>query len=88
MTTREKLEEMLINRGMSSRQAKQVMDIAVLEIGKTTESDWGYNITFNRPCEEYPKPIYLVLFLEIKPIALKWINENIPNAWYKNLFEK
>lgn len=84
MTTVEQLENMLINRGMFESQAKEVMKIAISELNKLTED---YKITFDRPANEYPEAIYTILFLAIKPIALKWIEENIPQAWFKPMFQ-
>jgi hypothetical protein len=83
MTTREKLEEMLVHNGMFDTQAKKVMDIAIPELNNILDD---YTITFDRPASEYPNAIYTILFLYIKPIALKWIEENCPLAWYKPMF--
>ena len=39
------------------------------------------------PSEEYPNMIYRLLFDGmIKSIALNWIEENVPMAWYKPMF--
>ncbi len=83
MTTREKLQGMLVNNGMFESQAKEVMEIAMPELNNLVED---YQITFDRPASEYPSVIYNILFLAIKPIALKWIEEKIPMAWYKPMF--
>ena len=82
MTVREKIENMLVQNGMFESQAKEVMDLAIDDLNKD-----NYKITFDRPSNEYPDPFYIVIFLRIKPIALKWINENKPLAWYKPMFE-
>ncbi len=84
MTVKDKLFNMLIERGMFDSQAEKVMEKAIPELINLVEY---YSISFNRPSDEYPKPIYDVLFLAIKPIALKWIEENIPMAWYKPMFQ-
>ena len=83
MTTREKLESMLIERGMSIQQANEVMDLAKPKIDEIAEN---YTITYNTPASEYPDIIYKSLFMLIKPIALKWIEENKPLAWFKPMF--
>lgn len=83
MTTKEKLEDMLVNKGMRASDAKQVMEIAIPELNNLVED---YHITFDRPASEYPAAIYNTLFMAIKPIALKWIEEKMPMAWYKPMF--
>jgi hypothetical protein len=83
MTTRGKLESMLVKNGMFESQAKKVMDIAIPELRELFS---GNNITFDRPSNEYPAVLYSILFIAIKPIALKWIEENIPQAWCKPIF--
>lgn len=83
MTTREKLESMLIERGMSVQQANEVMDLAKPKIDEVADN---YEISYDRPASEYPDIIYNTLFLFIKPIALKWIEENKPLAWFKPMF--
>jgi hypothetical protein len=83
MTTREKLEQMLVSNGMFESQAKEVMEISIPELNNLVED---YQITFDRPASEYPNVIYNILFLAIKPIALKWIEEKMPMAWYKPMF--
>lgn len=82
-TTREKLESMLVQNGMFESQAKKVMDIAIPELQKLVDD---YDITFDSPSDHYPTLISSVLFIAIKPIALKWIEENAPQAWFKPMF--
>jgi hypothetical protein len=84
MNVEEKLQKMLTDRGMSDCQANEVMELAIPELNNLVE---GYSITMDRPSDEYPNVIYNVLFMQIKPVALKWINENKPMAWFKNMFE-
>ena len=83
MTVREKLQSMLVNKGLSGTQAEEVMAIAEPELNKLAND---YKITFNRPADEYPCVIYTILFMVIRRIALKWIEENMPLAWYKPMF--
>lgn len=83
LTTREKLEYMLTQRGMYESQASKVMDMAIPELNKLSDD---YKITFDRPADEYPAVIYDLLFISIKPIALNWIDKNIPQAWFREMF--
>jgi hypothetical protein len=86
MTIREKLELMLVKNGMFESQAKEVMDIAISELIKSVDVTY-YEINFNRNSNEYPEVLYSVLYMSIKPIALKWIEDNKPMAWFKPMFE-
>ena len=83
MTVKEKLQEMLVKNGMFESQAKEVMVLAMPELSNLVDD---YDITFDSSSDDYPAIIYKVLFLALKPIALKWIEENLPNAWYKPVF--
>ncbi len=83
MTTREKFEKMLTNNGMFESQAKKVMDLAI----PVVDGFDNYKMTWERPANEYPDPLYAVIYMMIEPIALKWIEDNCPKAWFKPMFE-
>lgn len=83
ITVREKLENMLMHRGMFLTQAEAVMDIAITELNKLHAD---YKITFDSRASDYPDMLYSVWFMHIKPIALKWIDENKPQAWFREIF--
>jgi hypothetical protein len=83
MTIQGKLEKMLMENGMFESQAKEVMNLAKPNLEKLVEN---YHLDLNQNSDEYPTAIYSVLFLAIKPIALEWIEKNIPLAWYKPMF--
>jgi len=85
-TVESKLISMLIANGMFESQAKEVMQIALPKLKKeTTLKD--YSINFSDSDGAYPPIIYNILFSLLKPIALKWIEENKPMAWYKPMFK-
>lgn len=92
MTVKEKLIDMLVQHGLFESQAEEVLKLALPEIQKVTargaqeEDEDNYNITFNRPATEYPAVIYGLWFQIMKPITLKWIDENKPNAWCREMF--
>lgn len=85
MTVRGKLEEMLVKNGMFESQAKEVIDLSIPVIN---ELAGGYEVTFDAPAKDYPPVLYGWWFQTIKPIALKWIIENKPNAWFRAMFEE
>lgn len=83
MTTREKLIEMCIDNGMFPEQAKEVVELAISEIDKLVD---GYKTTWDRPANEYPDGLYAVMFLTVADVAIKWIDENLPKAWFRSMF--
>jgi len=38
------------------------------------------------PSDSYPDMMYNLLMVSIKPVALKWIEDNCPEAWFKEMF--
>ena len=85
MTTQQKLEDTLSKNGMFDTQIKEVMLIAKAAISKQIEKV-DYRITWDRPSSEYDDVIHTMLFVKTKPFVYKWYQENLPNAWNKDLF--
>ena len=83
MTVKEKLQSMLVANGMFESQAKDVIELSIPVLNELSN---GYGITFDSPSNQYPDVIYSVLFMAVKPVALKWIDDNIPMAWYRDIF--
>jgi hypothetical protein len=82
-TVKERISSMLEARGMSQDQANKVIDLTMVELQKIVPH---YEITLDRPAHEYPQIIYGVVFQVMKPIAFKWIIDNVPAAWFKESF--
>ncbi len=82
MTVRKKFETILTSRGMWPEQARETMDIAIPVIDGKDD----YKITWNRPSNEYPNELYAVLFLTIRPIALQYIDDNMLDAFFRDMF--
>ena len=83
MTTQQKFESMLIERGMFESQATKVMEIAKPMF---VEAMPNYKFTWDRPAEEYPDAVYTVGFLIVKRAAIQWIDEYLPRAWFRPIF--
>lgn len=84
MTTLQRFEEMLTNNGVFESQAKQIMELAKPKFAETMPE---YNVTWERPANEYPNAFYTIGFATIvKPAALQWIDENLPKAWFRAMF--
>lgn len=91
MTVKEKLVGMLVDCGMFDEQAEEIFKLAVPALNMAAnpgakEVEARYNIPFDRPWTEYPTVLYGMWFDVIKPIALKWIDENKPQAWFREMF--
>lgn len=84
MTTKERLIEMCVARGMFEDQAKQVVELAIIKIDGMD----NYKTTWDRPANEYPDSLYIVMFMIVKDVALEWIDKNIPQAWFRPMFDK
>ena len=83
MTVREKLESMLVANGMFENQAKEVIELSIPKLNELADD---YIITFESPSNQYPDMIYNLCYITIKPIALKWIDDNKPMAWFREMF--
>lgn len=84
MTVQGKLMTMLEKMGMSTSQALEVMKVAKPTIDDLVSD---YKISFTNSSDAYPNAIYNTLIMLIKPIALQWIEENKPQAWFKPMFQ-
>jgi hypothetical protein len=81
MTTKEKLLRFLVSTGMFPNQAEAVFERALPQL----EVD-DYRVTWDGPCDDYPEVIYGCWLMVLKEVALEWIDENLPNAWYRPMF--
>lgn len=75
---------MLVSNGMFESQAREVMVVAEPELEALVDN---YKINLEDSVSSYPQAIYNVLYGVIKPVALRWIDGNIPMAWYRPMFE-
>lgn len=88
MTTREKFEDTLCQRGIFESQAKAIMDYAIplidAEMAKSGVSD---RITWNLPAEGYPDALYGALIItHLNKRVVEWAEKNLPMAWWKPMF--
>lgn len=82
-TTKEKLIQMCVERGMFESQAAKVVDLAIVEIDAAISN---HKTTWDRPVDEYPPKLYGVMFTIVKKCAVKWIEKNLPQAYFKPMF--
>lgn len=84
MTTKEQLIRMCFENGMFECDAKQVVELAIPDIDSLVSD---YQITWDSPVNDYPKQLYAIWFMTVKEHAVKWIDSNIPQAWFRAAFE-
>lgn len=72
----------LTSNGLSSKQAETIITIAKEdEALESMKGQWGKSVT------EYPVQLRTVLWFSVKAIAFEWIEENVPNAFFRPLFD-
>lgn len=81
MTIEEKLVEILVSNGMFDTQAKEVLrNVKADKVNKPMRQRW------NDALEDYPEILVNALWINTKQHALKWIDENAPQAWFRPMF--
>ena len=80
-TIEEKLKQMLIDKGLFEDMAEEIMQqVKADDINAVMTNRWG------EPVEGYPGSVLAVLWISTRDTALEWIDENLPNAWFRPLF--
>ncbi len=89
MTTKEKFIDLLCQRYIMPDTAAKIVEQSI----PITDRVWKYikithRIDWNGQAAGYPHHIYAIIWeMVIRKMALKWINKNVPEAFYKQLFE-
>ena len=81
MTIRQKMKETLEDNGMFPEQAEEVIKLS--EQNETLASMKG---RWDDSTEDYPPSIVTLTWITVKEDALKWIDANMPRAWYRPMF--
>lgn len=71
----------LTSLGMFPNQAKDVMTIT-MERHSEMKGRWDEDIT------SYPQQLQNIIWLSIEDIALEYIEKNVPEAWFKPIFDR
>jgi len=77
----ERLTKELEDSGMFPDQAAEVMKRFLAEESHTTMGQRVYE-----PTDNYPNGVYNVLWVLCKAVALKYIDETCPRAWFRPVF--
>jgi hypothetical protein len=71
----------LVSHGMFEEQANKVLDRCRQdEILKPMGGRW------NDTVDGYPPQMKAVVLLSVRKVAVDWIDENIPMAWFRGMF--
>jgi len=79
LTAREYLVNMLVQHALSPIHAEEIIT-TVLDTPTTDWKIWDY------PSDQQPPEFYAKWWLVAKQAALKWIDECIPDAWFRPMF--
>lgn len=81
MTFRKWAVDYCYKRGMFEAQAEAVVAQIIADPDDTMRGRWDDAI------EGYPPQMLAVLSIVINHAACKWIDENMPKAWYRAMFD-
>ena len=70
----------LVSRGMFDKQADAVLESLALA-PDPMQGRW------NDCIDDYPDVVLNAVSLSLDAHAVKWIEENLPNAWFKPMFQ-
>ena len=90
MTTLEKIENTIATANtehevIHNSMMEQLMPTVIAHLKEMGDSI-GYDITLNRPSNEYPDVLYDILWHHLKPVVLEWLNSNRPDAWFRPMY--
>ena len=82
MTFETFVKDYLYNNGMFEEDAKKVIELAKVDevLADTMKNRWDDDI------EGYPPFLKSVLIVSINAVAVKYIDANIPQAWFRPIF--
>lgn len=79
MTIEQKMQKRLEKNGMFESQAEKVMLLAKNHV-------LFADLDLHWKDEEYPDMLLASVWISIREVALEWIDQNIPKAWYRDMF--
>lgn len=82
MTFRQWAEEFCVERGMFSNDAKKVVELLMADPSfDSMQCRWEDDVS------GYPPQMQSVLIVSLKEVAISYIEDKKPKAWYKSLFQ-
>ena len=87
MTILKRLTEQLQQKGMFPDDAQNIMSRAVEQSQNRKSALYPMKSRWDDDAEGYPPQLLAITWVAIKAIALEWIDEHYPQAWYRSMFE-
>jgi len=82
VTFKQAIIEELTSSGFFPDQALEVFERLVANPAqKSMQGRWDEDYT------SYPKPVFSILLVAVKSVALEYIEEKMPNAWFRPMFD-
>lgn len=81
MTFENKMIELLTANGLTDSQATNIVIVAK---GKRTLDSMEHR--WKQEIGDYPEMVTTAVWLNVKDVALEWIDKNCHKAWYRPLF--
>lgn len=82
MNFKEAMVKAMTSRGMFPSQAEEVIEKYIVSDEANTMMDrWHEDIG------GYPEALQNVLWMGVKDYAAKWLEENLPQAWFRPMFQ-
>lgn len=82
MTFKNVMIQEMIDRGMFESQAQEIMDLYVNDPRNLIEVH-----IWDDYANDYPNTMKNVLWIGVKEFAFQWIKDNLPEAWFRPMFE-
>jgi len=88
-TIKEKILHFLVKRGFFAEDAVKVFELYKQEDNKDGDNDHvGYmEGRWDDLVSDYPIQLMAVMFMGVERVALEYIKEHIPKAWFRPMFE-
>ena len=85
MTAKEKIKEMLIERGtFTNLTIEKIINETIARIEKITPER---TYEWNGPAEQFSEQIYHAIWVQLSAVTLEWIDKNYPKAFFRQFFE-
>lgn len=82
MTFRESMIKAMTTRGMFESQAIEIMNLYIYsDMSVSMSGRWDDDAI------AYPDQMQFVLWIGVKHFAFRWIEDNLPEAWFKPMFQ-
>jgi hypothetical protein len=80
VTIRRKLEGLLIESGVKPADAREIVEIYAND--RYGEAVAG---RLDEDASGYPEMMFVICWSAVKKIAVEWIDQNKPGAWYRDV---